>query len=80
MMLRDRLDKILSLLNNDCEEYKKFESDKKIIDIILDPSSPTLELNKDIKNFFEFDNSKDLKDVKVRNYKHMGKISFPITQ
>ena len=80
MMLRDRLDKILSLLNNDCEEYKKFESDKKIIDIILDPLSPTLELNKDIKNFFEFDNSKDLKDVKVRNYKHMGKISFPITQ
>jgi hypothetical protein len=28
----------------------------------------------------EFDNSKDLKDIKIKNYKHMGKIKFPITQ
>lgn len=28
----------------------------------------------------EFDNSKDLKDIKIKNYNHMGKIKFPITQ
>ena len=30
--------------------------------------------------FFEFDNSRDCKDVKLINYKHMGKIAFPISQ
>ena len=28
----------------------------------------------------EFDNSKDLKDIKVKNYKHMGTIKFPVAQ
>jgi len=42
--------------------------------------APELWLNPEIKNFYNFDNSKDLKDIKVLNYKHHGKISFPISQ
>lgn len=45
-----------------------------------DLPAPELWLNPDIKDFFEFDNSKDLKDIKVLKYKHHGKINFPITQ
>ena len=35
---------------------------------------------KEVKDFFEFDNSKDCKDIKVVDYKHHGKISFPLAQ
>ncbi len=45
-----------------------------------DYPAPTLWLNPDIDDFFKFDNSKELKDVKLLNYNHMGKISFPISQ
>ena len=50
------------------------------IDIVLDEEKPYLWVNPDIKNFYDYDNSKELKDIKVKNYKHMGKISFPIAQ
>ena len=42
--------------------------------------APTLWLNPDIDDFFEFDNSRDCRDVKLIDYKHFGKISFPIAQ
>ena len=29
---------------------------------------------------FHFDISKELKDIKIKNYTHMGKIKFPIAQ
>ena len=29
---------------------------------------------------FEIDNSRECKDIKVLNYKHMGPIKFPIAQ
>lgn len=45
-----------------------------------DLPAPELWLNPEIKDFFKFDNSKDLKDIKVLKYKHHGKINFPITQ
>ena len=45
-----------------------------------DLPAPELWLNPDVKDFFEFDNSKDLKDIKVLKYQHHGKISFPIAQ
>ncbi len=47
---------------------------------LKDLDAPTLWINPEIKDFFEFDNSKDLKDIKVLNYKHHGKINFPIAQ
>ena len=40
--------------------------------------APRLWLNPEITDFFAFDNSKDLKDVKLIGYEHMGKLAFPI--
>ena len=45
-----------------------------------DLPAPELWINPEIKDFYEFDNSKELKDIKVLNYKHHGKINFPISQ
>ena len=52
----------------------------KIMEELGDYPAPKLWINPDIKNFYEFDNSKDCKDIKVLNYKHHGKINFPIAQ
>lgn len=45
-----------------------------------DLPAPRLWLNPEIKNFYDFDNSSDLKDIKVIDYNHHGKINFPIAQ
>ena len=42
--------------------------------------APKLWLNPEVKDFFDFDNSRDCKDVKLIGYEHMGKIRFPIAQ
>lgn len=42
--------------------------------------APKLWLNPEIKNFYDFDSSSKLNDIKLEDYQHMGKISFPITQ
>lgn len=49
-------------------------------DTLEDLPAPELWLNPEIKDFYEFDNSKELKDIKIRKYKHHGKISFHISQ
>ncbi len=76
-LLEDKLSLIKDIKS---DEYMYLDTENRIIDLILYPTHPLLELNKDIDDFFKFDNSKELKDVKVRSYKHMGKISFPIAQ
>lgn len=45
-----------------------------------DLPAPTLWLNPEIDNFYDFDNSTECRDVKVLNYKHHGKIRFPIAR
>lgn len=50
------------------------------MDELGDYPAPNLWLNPDVKNFYDYDNSKDCKDVKVLNYQHHGKIKFPIAQ
>jgi thymidylate synthase len=45
-----------------------------------DYPAPVLWLNPDIKNFEDFDNSKDCEDVKLVKYLHHGKIHFDISQ
>lgn len=45
-----------------------------------DLPAPDLWLNPDITDFYDFDSSKECKDVKVLNYKHHGKITFPIAK
>lgn len=52
----------------------------RIIDMAIDPSSPQLWLNPEVTCFYDYDNSKECKDVKVKNYKHMGKIDFPLAR
>lgn len=42
--------------------------------------APTLWLNPEVKNFYDFDSSKDCRDVRLENYRHMGKIAFDIVQ
>lgn len=42
--------------------------------------APELWINPEIKDFYAFDNSKDLKDIQLLNYEHMGKIAFPLAQ
>ena len=49
-------------------------------DELGDLSGAELWINKEIKDFYKFDNSKDLKDIKVKKYKHHGPIKFPIAQ
>lgn len=44
------------------------------------PAAPTLWLNPDIENFYEFDNSKTLKDIRLENYEHLGVIKMPVTE
>ncbi|SUO04041.1 thymidylate synthase [Faecalicoccus pleomorphus] len=43
-------------------------------------SAPTLWLNPEIDDFYAFDASKDIKDIRLENYEHMGKIRFPLAQ
>ena len=42
--------------------------------------APTLWLNPEIKDFYEFDNSKELKDIKIENYEHLGPIKFEVAK
>lgn len=49
-------------------------------DTLGDFEAPTLWLNPNIKNFYDFDHSKECKDVKVKNYKNHGPIKFPIAR
>lgn len=52
----------------------KIAKDGKLFD------APKLWINPEVKNFFKFDNSKELLDIKLENYQHQGKISMPVTE
>ena len=62
------------------EYIKNCKLDKRIIDIIESEEKPYLWLNENVDDFFSFDNSRELKDSKVKSYKHIGRIDFPIAQ
>ena len=55
------------------EQIKRFDENEAI-------DAPTLWINPEIVDFYKFDNSKELKDIKVKKYQHMGPIKFPIAQ
>ena len=55
------------------EQMRRFEMDGGY-------EAPELWLNPEIENFYDFDHSKDCKDIKIKNYKHMGPIRFPLAQ
>ena len=55
------------------EQIKRYET-------LEDIPAPELWINPEINDFYKFDNSSEIKDVKIKNYKHHGKIEFPIAQ
>ena len=55
------------------EQIKRFDE-------LGDKDAPTLWLNSEIKDFYEFDNSKELKDIKIENYEHLGPIKFEVAK
>lgn len=82
-ILKEKIDNIVSKNEvgyKDSKEYLYLVSEYNTIDMILNPTKPELWLNPDIDNFFDFDNSKECKDAKILNYKHMGKIKFDVAQ
>lgn len=44
------------------------------------PKAPKLWINPEIKDFYAFDNSRELKDIKLENYKNLGVIKMPVTE
>lgn len=42
--------------------------------------APTLWINPEVRDFFKFDNSRKLIDIRLENYEHGGKISMPVTE
>lgn len=44
------------------------------------PPAPTLWINPKITDFYAFDNSRELKDIRLENYQNLGTISMPITE
>ena len=78
--MKNNYEKMLAKFDKESKEYKILDTDIRIIDMITNPETPTLDLDPGIDDFFKFDNSKELKHVKVRNYKHMGKIDIPRAQ
>lgn len=77
---KDDLENKLNYLSKEDDLYKEIDTELKIIDMLLYPTKPILELDKSIREFKDFDNSKDIKHVKIKDYKHMGIIKFKVTQ
>ncbi|MBR2709020.1 thymidylate synthase [Candidatus Saccharibacteria bacterium] len=44
------------------------------------PKAPKLWLNPDIQDFYKFDNSKELKDIRLDGYENLGVIKMPVTE
>lgn len=44
------------------------------------PPPPTLWLNPEITDFYAFDNSRELRDIKLEGYEHLGIIKMPVTE
>ena len=87
-MNREELEKIIEIVkekknkieDKKSKEYELLDTEERIADIVLNPTKPELLLDPSITDFYDFDNSKDIKHVLVKNYKHMGKITFPVSQ
>ena len=44
------------------------------------PKAPKLWLNPEIKDFYAFDNSRELKDIRLEGYENLGRIIMPVTE
>jgi thymidylate synthase len=43
------------------------------------PPAPKLWINPEVKDFFKFDNSRELKDIRLENYQYNLKIQMPVS-
>ena len=59
------------------EQIEKYE--KAVKDGTL-PKAPKLWINPEIKDFYKFDSSRELKDIKLENYENLGTIKMPVTE
>ncbi len=59
------------------EQIEKYE--KAVKDGTL-PKAPKLWLNPEIRDFDKFDNSRELKDIKLIDYENLGVIKMPVTE
>ena len=55
------------------ERYEKAKADGSL------PVAPKLWINPDVRDFFKFDNSIDLSDIRLENYENLGVIKMPIS-
>ena len=53
--------------------------DKAVKDGTL-PKAPKLWLNPEVKDFYQFDSSRELKDIKLEGYENLGVIKMPVTE
>ena len=44
------------------------------------PEAPELFINPKIHDFYKYDNSRELKDIKLEGYKDLGVIKMPVTE
>ena len=44
------------------------------------PKAPKLWLNPEVSDFYEFDSSRELKDIKLLDYENLGTIKMPVTE
>ena len=63
---------------NQVDGIKEQISREGLLDTLTE--KPELWINPDVYDFYKIDNSKDLNDVKVLKYTHLGPIRFPISQ
>lgn len=56
------------------DKLKDLDLEYKMLDMILNAKTCELWLNPLIDGFFDFDNSRELKDMELRKYKHLGKV------
>lgn len=59
------------------EQIRRYDTAKKDNSL---PKPPTLWLNPEITDFYAFDNSRELKDIRLDNYQHLGVIKMPVTE
>lgn len=74
------MQRMAACTRKDTKKYQLLDTEARIAELVLHPTTPTLELDPSVKDFYDFDNSKELKHVRIQNYQHMGKISIPVSQ
>lgn len=53
---------------------------KNVIEYTLNPPKPEFYLNNDVNDFYKFNNDEECKDIKVLNYKDLGKLRIPVSE